>query len=104
MKIVNDRQEFLNALDLTNKYCVEIGVFRGDFSKMILEKNPLYLYLVDPFEHSIETYGEGQITTAYSDGHDLKIVKDRFELEINRGQIKVLKYYCESCDIYKHYI
>jgi hypothetical protein len=79
MQIVNDRQEFLNALDLKDKYCVEIGVFRGDFSKMILEKNPLYLYLVDPFEHSLETYGEGQITTAYSDGDDLRIVRARFK-------------------------
>jgi len=90
MKIVNDRQEFLNALDLTDKYCVEIGVFRGDFSKMILEKNPLYLYLIDPFEHSLETYGEGQITTAYSDEEDFSLVRKRFE---NDHRVKVLKYY-----------
>jgi hypothetical protein len=90
MQIVNDRQEFLNALDLKDKYCVEIGVFRGDFSKMILEKNPLYLHLVDPFEHNQETYGPGGLTTAYSDGDDLRIVKARFK---DDKRVVVLKYF-----------
>ena len=90
MKIVNDREQFLNSLDLKDKYCVEIGVFRGGFSKMILEKNPLYLYLVDPFEHSEENYGPGQITTAYSDADDLRIVKTRFK---DDKRVIVMKYY-----------
>jgi len=90
MKIVNDRQEFLNSLDLENKYCAEIGVFRGDFSKMILEKNPLYLYLIDPFEHSTETYEGGKLTTAYSDEEDFSIVRSRFK---DDTRVIVLKYY-----------
>ena len=90
MKIVNNRQEFLNSLDLKDKYCVEIGVFRGDFSKMILEKNPLYLYLIDPFEHSLETYEGGKLTTAYSDKEDFSLVRERFK---NDHRVKVLKYY-----------
>ena len=90
MKIVQSRQEFLNSLDLTDKYCAEIGVFRGDFSKMILEKNPLYLYLIDPFEHSLETYEGGKLTTAYSDQEDFSLVRERFK---NDHRVKVLKYY-----------
>jgi len=31
--IVNSRQEFLNSLDLTDKYCAEIGVFKDDIRK-----------------------------------------------------------------------
>jgi len=78
MKVVNSRQEFLNSLDLTNKYCAEIGVFRGDFSKMILEKNPLYLYLIDPFRVNEEKYKSG-LTTSYSDREDWLLVKNRFK-------------------------
>jgi len=78
MTIVNSREEFLNALDLKDKYCVEIGVFRGDFSKMILDKNPLYLYLVDPFEINETKYKSG-LTTAYSTNEDWLYVKQRFK-------------------------
>jgi len=80
MQIVNDRQEFLNSLDLTDKYCAEIGVFRGDFSKMILEKNPLYLYLIDPFQLSDEKYKSG-LNTAYSTFQDYRLVKNRFKFD-----------------------
>lgn len=96
MKIVNSRQDFLNSLDLKDKYCAEIGVFRGDFSKMILEKNPLYLYLVDPFEHSLDTYEGGKLTTAYSDVDDYILVRQRFK---DDKRVTVLKYY--SFDIVK---
>jgi predicted rRNA methylase YqxC with S4 and FtsJ domains len=80
MKVVNSRQEFLNSLDLTDKYCAEIGVFRGDFSKMILEKNPLYLYLIDPFRVNEEKYKSG-LTTSYSDREDWQYVKKRFQYD-----------------------
>ena len=101
MKTVNDRQEFLNSLDLKDKYCVEIGVFRGDFSKMILEKNPLYLYLVDPFEHSLETYEGGRLTTAYSDEEDYQIVLNRFKNEIENHRLFVVRAY--SYNVAKYY-
>ena len=80
MKIVNDRQEFLNSLDLKDKYCCEIGVFRGDFSKMILEKNPLYLYLVDPFDVGGKKYKSG-LSTAYTTNEDYLLVKERFKYD-----------------------
>ncbi len=76
--IVNSRHDFLNSLDLTDKYCAEIGVFRGYFSKMILEKNPLYLYLIDPFRVNEEKYKSG-LTTSYSDREDWLLVKKRFQ-------------------------
>jgi hypothetical protein len=106
MKIVNDRSEFLKDLSLyaIQDYCsfVEIGVFRGDFSKMILDIiRPSKLYLIDPFEHSIETYGEGQITTAYSDEEDYQIVKNRFRYEIQKNQIIINRGY--SFDVVEHY-
>ena len=33
-----------------NAVCAEIGVWKGDFSKEILKKNPSKLYLIDPWK------------------------------------------------------
>jgi len=38
-------------IDLTNKVCVEIGVREGDWSKVLLTKNPKDLFLVDCWKH-----------------------------------------------------
>jgi hypothetical protein len=82
MKIVNDREQFLNSLDLKDKYCAEIGVFRGDFSKMILKKDPIYLYLVDPFAVSERTYGTIEdLPVSYSTDWDYLYVKQRFKFD-----------------------
>ena len=79
-----DRHTFLEYISLLipeNSTCVEVGVERGFFSKMILDKlNPGLLYLVDPWEvgsdkNSTERYyveldnieEEGYLPTAYSD-------------------------------------
>lgn len=75
--IVHSRQEFLDSLDLKDKYCAEIGVFRGDFSKMILEKDPLYLYLIDPWTVNEIKYKNG-LPTAYSSNEDWLFVKREF--------------------------
>lgn len=39
----------LNELDLAGKTCVEVGVFRGEFSEEILKRNPKNLWLIDPW-------------------------------------------------------
>lgn len=50
MKIFDTRTDILKLLD-KNKIFVEIGVFKGDFSKQILEIcQPSKLYLIDPFD------------------------------------------------------
>jgi len=47
---------------------------------MILEKNPLYLYLIDPFQLSDEKYKSG-LNTAYSTFQDYRLVKNRFKFD-----------------------
>ena len=50
MKIFDTRTDILKLLD-KNKIFVEIGVFKGEFSKQILEIcQPSKLYLIDPFD------------------------------------------------------
>jgi hypothetical protein len=43
------REDILTLIP-SNSVCVEIGVFEGNFSKIILSVNPKELYLVDLFE------------------------------------------------------
>lgn len=50
MRILRDRLELLDALELKGKSCVEIGVLRGEFSREILKRDPGSLLLVDPWE------------------------------------------------------
>lgn len=49
MKLLQDRFELLNYLDLKDKVCLEIGVWQGEFSEAILSKNPKQLILIDPW-------------------------------------------------------
>lgn len=61
-----------------NPVCVEIGVYRGDFSQMILDElNPRSLLLVDTWAEGEFTYDSGQ-KTQYSTHEDLMFVFNRF--------------------------
>jgi hypothetical protein len=52
-----NRSLMLDALEITNKRCVEVGVFEAEYSKEIIARNPKELYLIDPWLHqSIEVY------------------------------------------------
>jgi hypothetical protein len=84
--------------------CVEVGVYTGDFSQMILEKiNPALLYLVDPWEigsdkNSTEKHYTAEMSTigvpvptAYSDEKALEEIKQKFSSQIMSNQIKIKK-------------
>ena len=49
-----NRSEMLVNLKLEGKRCAEIGVERGNFAQEILNQNPSYLLLVDPWKHQDE--------------------------------------------------
>jgi hypothetical protein len=76
----------------------EIGVFRGDFSQVLLDQfRPSMLYLVDPFE-------EGEIMSGDENGNDVMVydgiylyeyVKDRFASTEN---VKMLRIRSEDLD------
>ena len=62
--------EYLTSLGLTNKG-VEVGVFKGGFSKEILSKWPGTLYMVDPWrplgDEYIDSSNHKNHSTAYSE-------------------------------------
>lgn len=99
MITVNTRQEFLEAVDdllPTRPVCCEIGVYRGDFSKMIMDQlYPEKLVLIDPFEKGGESYGEEMkhLTTAYSSQDDFEYVKERFKTYIESGMVYINRNY-----------
>lgn len=78
---VDTREEFLIAVrGFLPQYprCIELGVFNGDFSKMIHSVlNPVQLFLVDPFAVGGKTYGKelGNLQVEYSTEEQLKAVE-----------------------------
>lgn len=96
MKTVSNRTDFLAWISMmvkTEPISVELGIFNGDFSQMILEDlKPEKLYLIDPFEVNEETYGDAmQITTAYSTYKEYNTVFNKFNLHIVCGQVVLSK-------------
>ncbi len=79
---VNNREDFLKALMPyipEDAVCVELGVFRGDFSRVILDiLNPLRLYLVDPWEIDKSKVYSDNGPTAYSTNTELEQVREQF--------------------------
>mgnify|MGYP005613722987 CR=1 len=118
--VVNSRSEYLNNIKLDpNPIIIELGVFRGDFSKMLLDKyNPSEMYLVDPWVvgSDISTSREYSFgKTAYSTSSDLNIVQNRFDKYDNVNIIKKYSYeaiptftdgyfdmvYIDACHLYE---
>ena len=46
-----DRYHMFSCVEIKYKDCVEVGVFRGDFSQVILNHNPKNLWMIDPWCH-----------------------------------------------------
>jgi hypothetical protein len=96
MKIIKDRNEYLQNLKnfLPPKpKCMEIGVEKGEFSKIIFENlSPIKLYLVDPFENTVDPITNVEFytnlpwatkqKTVYSDQTCYDIVSKLFDKEI----------------------
>ncbi len=99
MKTVNNRIEFLNEVSAhlpKDIMAIELGVFDGTFSQMILNLlAPFRLYLIDPFEVNKETYGDGMenITTAYSTEKEFDHVSNKFAKEIKSDKVVIDKQY-----------
>ena len=100
MKYTNSRIEYLNEiLNLLpqNSICVEIGVEKGYFSKLILQVlNPSKLFLVDPWSvghdiNDVEKYGSAlnNLPTAYSTEDDYKNIHNVFYNEIKGNKVIV---------------
>lgn len=77
LKILTDREQLLDHLP-GQAHVAEIGVYRGDFSRLILERtDPTVLYLVDSWEGR-----EGL--------QNMETVRQRFEPQISAGQVRIV--------------
>lgn len=88
------RQKILNKVT-KGGVCVEIGVWRGDFSRMILDTvKPMHLALIDPWQH----FGDDEQSEAFAG----RTEEERFEKiyqgvckkyasEIASGQVSIMR-------------
>jgi hypothetical protein len=75
--------------------CVEIGVWRGKFSRQILDTvNPLHLALIDPWEH----FDDGDKTDAFAGRTQKQRFEDiyndvcqQFINEVESGQVSIMR-------------
>ena len=100
MITVTSRKDFLvelNKLIPQESSCVELGVYEGQFSRMILDViNPKQLVLVDPYiMNNDKTYGEklNYSPTAYSTEDGYQELIRKFTNEIYSGQVSVIRKY-----------
>jgi predicted O-methyltransferase YrrM len=79
------------------KTIVEIGVWRGRFSDVLLSTmNPKKLYLVDPWIATSEDEAEDALTTAKNGAQMEQIhnaVNNRFSDQIEAGQVEIIRDY-----------
>jgi hypothetical protein len=99
MKIVQNREEYLSEVKaaLSGEItAIELGVFNGEFSQMILDiLNPKKLYLIDPFEIGKEKYGEEEaaLPTAYSTETEYTTVFNKLMIPILEKRVVLSKKY-----------
>jgi hypothetical protein len=88
------RQKILNAV-VKGGVCVEIGVWRGDFSKMILDTvEPVHLALVDPWQHfGDEKQSEAFAGRTQEDRFEkiYKEVSEKYSAQIKDGQVSIMR-------------
>jgi hypothetical protein len=78
-----NRVDLLSKLP-KNSIGAEIGVDKGEFSELILEKiNPSLLYLIDPWTHMLNSEG-----TQLGHSQNYESVKEKFK---NEKVVKILK-------------
>lgn len=79
MNVFNfNREEILKKIkQVNNGICVEIGVFKGEYSKKILEQNPKKLYMIDIWEPVEKNYDDLTNNKNHPDAYSeaLKIAK-----------------------------
>jgi hypothetical protein len=89
-----NRNRILNCVP-KGGVCVEIGVWRGTFSRQILDiVNPLHLALVDPWEH----FGDSDKSDAFAGRTQKQRFEDiynevcqQFKNEVSNGQVTIMR-------------
>tara|TARA_B100000989_G_scaffold298194_1_gene286499 strand:+ start:3562 stop:4137 length:576 start_codon:yes stop_codon:yes gene_type:complete len=89
-----DKRNFVFKLIKKNSVCCEIGVWKGDFSELILKKNdPTKLYLIDPWKDFGDDYFDKDHNKYRQQNQDLRYdqVKERLKKNILSNQVEILK-------------
>lgn len=95
MKRRSARKQMLQSLDLVGATGAEVGVFKGNFSKDILEAvKPEKLYLIDPWQN-FDDPGLSSSWYHAKSSNDMEAVfrdvSDRFSTEVSSGQVEILR-------------
>ncbi|WP_299663919.1 class I SAM-dependent methyltransferase [uncultured Ruegeria sp.] len=88
------RREVLRSLP-RGKLCVEIGVWKGEFSQILLEElQPSKLCLIDPWGVQPDAEGDASLAGARNQSEMDRIygvVKKRYSAQIDKGQISLIR-------------
>tara|TARA_B100001057_G_scaffold499668_1_gene611206 strand:+ start:1300 stop:1875 length:576 start_codon:yes stop_codon:yes gene_type:complete len=89
-----DKRNFIFKLIKKNSVCCEIGVWKGEFSELILKKNnPTKLYLIDPWKDFGESYFDKQHLKYRQENQDLRydLVNEKLKKNISDKQVEIFK-------------
>lgn len=82
----------LQELKLEGKKCVEVGTYKGDFAKKILECDPKDLWLIDPWENQPLDIYPSDYANASKEQFD-KMYKDALKLFEDDRRVHILRDY-----------
>ena len=89
-----DKRNFIFKLIKKNSICCEIGVWKGEFSQLIIKKNnPMKLYLIDPWKDFGESYFDKIHSKYKQENQDARfnLVKEKLKNNISKNQVEILK-------------
>ncbi len=89
-----DKRNFIFNFIKKNSVCCEIGVWKGEFSELILKKNnPTKLYLVDPWKDFGENYFDKKHVKYRQENQNQRynLVNKKFKKNILKKQVEILK-------------
>mgnify|MGYP001304692418 FL=1 len=89
-----DKRNFIFKLIKKNSVCCEIGVWKGEFSQLIIKKNnPSKLYLIDPWKDFGDDYFDKKHVKYRQENQNLRfnLVNQKFKNNILKNQVEILK-------------
>ena len=89
-----DKRNFIFKLIKKNSVCCEIGVWKGEFSQLIIKKNnPSKLYLIDPWKDFGEGYFDKKHIKYRQENQDQRfnLVNEKLKSNILKKQVEILK-------------
>jgi hypothetical protein len=93
-KYLPDKRNFIFKLIKKNSICCEVGVWRGDFSQIIIDKSqPQKLYLIDPWKDFGSDYFEKKHNKYSQENQNTRftLVNKRFKDQIEKDIIIILR-------------